>query len=337
MAEMTIFLSILLKDKAQRHALVLVSCAVLLVVVGGVVFGVTQGLPITTGWYWAITTATTVGYGDITPHNPAGRVVASVFMLTTIPLLASAFALFTGSAVASGVRRILQMASAFPEGSYRLILGMQPSVPTVLQELELAGTPVVLVADVDPDTVPGHVHLIRGDPTVEATLRKGRPAGATHILVACETDGDVLMASVLLQEEAPGVPITALVSSRRLLGPLRDLGVGQILSPAELTGHTLAKALEAPHAGDLLVHLILGEHHQLVEHVVDKSAAPRRLSDIRKSRSELILGVVHAGVVSLGIGADDPEITTGDVLLMVEPNGSQDPRHQDKQAGAAAG
>jgi len=55
----------------------------------GAIFAATQNLPFTTSLCWAITTATTVGYGDVTPHNASGRVVASLTMLTTIPMLAS--------------------------------------------------------------------------------------------------------------------------------------------------------------------------------------------------------------------------------------------------------
>ena len=33
------------------------------------------------GIYWAISTVTTVGYGDITPSTPVGRILASIMML----------------------------------------------------------------------------------------------------------------------------------------------------------------------------------------------------------------------------------------------------------------
>jgi voltage-gated potassium channel len=310
----------LINLRPRLHALVLVGAAIFFVVAGGVAFAATQHLPVTTGWYWAITTATTVGYGDVTPKNASGRLVASVVMLTTIPLLAGAFAVVTGSAVARGVRRILEMGARFPEGSYVLVLGMHPAVSVVLQELENAGDTAVLIADVDPSAVPRHVHFIRGDPTSEDLLVRGRPEGAARVLIAAENDGDVLVSAVLVRQEAPGVPITALVSSRRLIPALKDLGVAQVLSPDDLTGHAVAKGLEAPHAGELLMHLVRGEEHRLVEHRVEEGQPPRPLSSVRAERRELILGVVQGSSVSLGV-SNDPEVRPGDFLLLLEPNG----------------
>jgi voltage-gated potassium channel len=38
-------------------------------------------------YWWAITTVTTVGYGDIVPHTTAGRLVAGVLMFTGLALI----------------------------------------------------------------------------------------------------------------------------------------------------------------------------------------------------------------------------------------------------------
>jgi voltage-gated potassium channel len=315
----SLLLARLLQGGPRRHALLLVLAAVCCVLAGGAVFARIEHLHVTTGWYWALETATTVGYGDVTPDNGSSRVVASLVMLTTIPLLAAAFGVLTSSLIADRMRRLLHMGAHFPGRGYRLVLGMHPAIPVVLEELGQAADAVVLVADVEPSSVPSHVHHVRADPTSEEGLRAGRPAGADHILIAGTDDGDVLVTAVLVRQEAPLVPVTALVGSRRMLEALKDLGVGQVLSPDDLTGHTVAKGLEAPHAGELLMHLVRGERHRLVERLVEAGSEPRPLSAVRMAGPELILGVVHGASVSLGV-SEDPEVVPGDVLLVVEPN-----------------
>lgn len=330
---MPLILVRLLNLKPRFHALLLVGAAVVCVGAGGAVFALTQHEPVTTGWYWAITTATTVGYGDVTPKNAAGRIVASVVMVTAIPLLAAAFAVVTGSAAANGVRRLLEMGAKFPDGTYVLVLGMHPSVQVALEELERARRAVVVIADVEPAAVPAHAHFIRGDPTLPHVLARGRPTGAERVLVAIESDGDAMVAAVLVHQEAPLVPMTALVGSPRLVPALRDLGVDQALSPDDLVGHTLAKAMEAPHAGDVLVNLLRGEGHRLYEEEVAAGETPRRLSAVRAERDVLVLGVVQGRDVVLGV-ADDPVVQAGDYLVLVEPEQSG---HGHRGSGLGAG
>jgi hypothetical protein len=87
-----------IREPHRRQVLVLLGAVVGVVLLGAGLFTLAEGLPYTTGLYWAVTSATTVGYGDITPHNPIGRLIASLVMLTAIPLLAGAFAIVSGAA-----------------------------------------------------------------------------------------------------------------------------------------------------------------------------------------------------------------------------------------------
>lgn len=300
----------------RRNVVLLLGAVAIVVLIGAELFALAEGLPFTTGLYWAVTTATTVGYGDVTPHNPIGRLLASLVMLTTIPMLAAAFALVSGAAAAAGVRRILNMRTQFPEGTYRLVVGMTPTVPAILDELGTAGVPVVLVADVDPETVHGEVHVVRGDPTDEATIRRAKPEGAEQALITGESDGDVLVSAVLLRKQAPSLTITALVSSPSVREALTDLGVQQTVSGSELLSRALAASLETPHAGAMLAELV-GKREMLAEVEPDGAAVGKPLSAIRNERAGLVLGLVRNGEFTLGLG-DDPVIASGDRLLVAE-------------------
>ncbi len=81
----------------MRRAVWLAVAAALWMTWGGLMFAAVEGVPWTTGLYWAIATATTVGYGDVVPRDPAGRLVAVVVMLGAIPLLGAAFAAATSA------------------------------------------------------------------------------------------------------------------------------------------------------------------------------------------------------------------------------------------------
>ncbi|MBS0341436.1 MAG: ion transporter [Proteobacteria bacterium] len=71
---------------SRRKILVFMMFVMLVVMVMGTLMYVVEGprhgyTSIPVGIYWAITTMTTVGFGDITPHTDLGRVIASTMML----------------------------------------------------------------------------------------------------------------------------------------------------------------------------------------------------------------------------------------------------------------
>ena len=208
------------------------------------------------------------------------------------------------------------MRTTFPDGTYRLIVGMSPTVPAILDELAGAGIPVVHVADVDPASARSGVHVVRGDPTDEGVIARARPAGAEQALITGTSDGDVLVSAVLLRKQAPALIITALVDSPSVREALHDLGVQQTVSSRELVSRALAAALETPHAGEMLSQLV-GQRDTFAEVEAGAAAVGRPLSEIRSERLGLVLGLVRDGQFDLGL-ADDPVIAAGDRLLVAE-------------------
>jgi voltage-gated potassium channel len=317
---MLIFLRIVGRLRSH-HIATLLGLAGMSILIGAVLFAVTQHVSFWTALYWAVSTATTVGYGDVTPHNPAGRAVAVGLMLTAIPLFGAVFAVLAGMAALVQVRRLFAMEHGLPAGKYAVIYGMHSAVPKILDELAKVGRSVVLVADVDPASVPSGIRLIAGDPTNEAIIRKSHPERAQEALVAGADDGDVLVTCVALRTLAPNLPISALTQSPKVAQALRELGVPRTLSGDDLVGHTLAKSLETPHAAELLLRLVDSDTYRIEEVPVDAAAVSRRLSEIRGQPRVLVLGLVHDEQVTLGI-EDDPVIDRDDRLLILSlPHG----------------
>ena len=78
---------------ARRKLLLFLGMVMILLCLSGGMMYVIEGpehgfttLPVSV--YWAVVTMTTVGYGDITPHTTAGRVLASLLILTGYSMIA---------------------------------------------------------------------------------------------------------------------------------------------------------------------------------------------------------------------------------------------------------
>jgi len=87
----------------RTAASVIVTATTVVVVGGGALMRVLdpdEYSNIWVGMWWALQTVTTVGYGDVTPHNPSGRIVATFVMLEGIAFLTITIAAITSTFVA---------------------------------------------------------------------------------------------------------------------------------------------------------------------------------------------------------------------------------------------
>jgi len=94
---------------SRRRILVFIAAVLLIVVVMGTLMYVVEGpengyTSIPVAIYWAITTMTTVGFGDITPKTELGRIIASCMMLVGWGTLAVPTGIVTAEMTARRMR-----------------------------------------------------------------------------------------------------------------------------------------------------------------------------------------------------------------------------------------
>ena len=91
----------------RNAANVIVVATAVVVVGGGVAMRVldhSEYPNIWRGMWWALQTVTTVGYGDVTPTHPSGRIVAAFVMLQGIAFVSILVAAITSTFVARAER-----------------------------------------------------------------------------------------------------------------------------------------------------------------------------------------------------------------------------------------
>jgi voltage-gated potassium channel len=105
---------VMLEPPTLRMAVgVIVSATAAVVIGGGVlmrVFDHSEYSNIWVGMWWALQTVTTVGYGDVTPTHPSGRIIGAVVMLWGIAFVTITVASLTSIFVsrAAKARGIVQ-------------------------------------------------------------------------------------------------------------------------------------------------------------------------------------------------------------------------------------
>jgi voltage-gated potassium channel len=72
---------------SPRGLRVALPAAVLGVIAAGAAFAVVEDRSLGDGLWWAFVTVTTVGYGDVTPATPAGKLIGVALMLGGIGFL----------------------------------------------------------------------------------------------------------------------------------------------------------------------------------------------------------------------------------------------------------
>lgn len=140
------------------------------------------------GIWWALVTITTVGYGDLTPVGPVGRVIAGVLMVIGMFTLAL-FAGIVGSTLLSVVLQLKQEQFRMSEHvGHVIVCGYDEGARLLLdalraEQLQLDREILIFAQGNRPEDLPPDVGWVSGNPSRESELDKVKAAEADSILI----------------------------------------------------------------------------------------------------------------------------------------------------------
>jgi voltage-gated potassium channel len=198
--------------------------------------------------YFAVVTASTVGYGDVTPQTET----ATLFALSYLVLGTASFAIALGTLLGPAIEARFQRAlGAMSESELTLlddhlvVVGYGDLTEPIIDELaEDDRQFVVVTRDREKATRLSErgIQVLVGDPSDEEPLERAGVARARALVAATDDDAQDALAILTARELNPELRIVAAATDRENTKKLRRAGADAVISPAVIGGHMLIQS-----------------------------------------------------------------------------------------------
>lgn len=253
----------------RRFALA-ISLVALMTLVGAAGYILIEHMSVLDALYMSVITISTVGFQEVKPLSPAGRLFTIGLIVTGV---GSAIYLFTviGEFVVEGRLREILGKNAMIRKIHNLqqhviVCGFGRFGRAVVEELFRNAVPMVVIeADhakqADLDTV-GALHVI-GSALEDSVLEDAGIGSARGIIVATGSDADNVYITLSAREKNPGILIYARGDSDAGLRRLKLAGADQVVAAYQWAGMRIAASILRPSVVDFLQLSVPGRESEV--------------------------------------------------------------------------
>ncbi len=297
---------------------------------GTVGFRLVEGWELFDCFYMSLITLTTVGYQDVSPLSPAGRVFNSVLILAGVTAVLASITILADAIIKMelgdyfGKRRRQRMLDDLSD--HFIVCGAGRVGRGVVQELWRSGGKMVLI-----DGHPGRaqwaadlgIATITGDATQDETLRQARIDVAKGLVAAIGSDAENVYVTLSARVLNPNLIISARATDEQAEAKLRRAGATTVFTPYSFIGHRLAQSMLRPHVLTFMdVASAFGKSELDLEFEQVKvsetsSVASRTLEEsrLKQKHGVILLALMKSeGAIEFNPAADT-RIEAGDVLI----------------------
>lgn len=309
-----------------RYAILAVAIATALGTLG---FHLIEGWSILDSLYGATQTVTTVGYGDVAPATPKGRLFATVLMLVGVGVVLYALTSTVQSIVQSELvatfdqrRRLRRMSHL---RNHFIICGAGRVGSHMVRMLSDSHEDMVVI-ERDPLRIAelenrGVIVLAR-DATLEETLRDAGVERARGLAACLPDDADNVYVVLTARDINPKLHIVARAAEEQAETKLLRAGANRVVAPTLIGAHRMAVALVKPAVGDFIDTITANNLELGLEQLeIEPSSAlvGRKLSEsgIRSQLDIVIVSIKRHDGRMLFNPSGESVIEAGDMLIAI--------------------
>jgi voltage-gated potassium channel len=249
-----------MRPHGETRRIVIFAAAMVVVAVAGTVgFMIVESLSFVDALYMTVTSLTTVGFGEVKPFSPAGRVFVIVLVVGGVSVVAyglTSMLQFVVDGQLTGLYRRRAMKKRIESmHDHFIICGHGRVGEAVAKEFTLAKAEFVVV-DRNPEVVERLLDegllAVEGDASNDAVLMRlgiDRARGLVAVLDSDASNTFVVLSARVLN---PGLMVVARANSEDAASKLRRAGADQVISPYAISGRKMAHLLLRPLVSDYL-------------------------------------------------------------------------------------
>lgn len=279
--------------------------------------------------YLAVVTISTVGYGDIVPRTPAGRMFACLFIIVGVGMAYYTFTLVISMSIEGRLKDFLGR-----KGMDRRIAGLNNHIivcgagkvgGNVIQRLQDEGQEFVVV-EKDPllygQLCDRKVLTIHGDATLDEILLEAGVKKAKGLISALSHDADNVYVTLTGKSLNPGMTIVARADRAEAEEKLRRAGATTVIFPSVMGGRQMVSAMTKPVIMDFVENLFYNQelHMDIAEITVyaeSELIGKNFIENDIKGRFDAIVIAIKRGERLITNPPAVEVISAGDILIVL--------------------
>jgi voltage-gated potassium channel len=296
--------------------------------VGVVGYHVLEGYTWLEALYMTVITLSTVGFGEVRPLHPVGRVFTILLLAGGLGVVFYTMVTVTERVVEGefqqffGRRRMHKRIGML--SNHYLVCGFGRIGEVVCRELASKPAPFVVIEQQEErirEAEANQYLVLQGDATEEKTLLAAGVRQARGLFAALATDAGNVFVTLTAKELNPALFVVARAETERSERTLLRSGADKVISPYAMGGHRMAQAALRPAVVDIID---LATHHQSLELQLEEIPVPvsspcngvaLRDSGLWEQPGVMVVAIKRASGKMLFNPAPGEKIEAGDSLI----------------------
>ncbi len=280
-----------------RHIIVVVGLYALLLAVGWVGYVLIEGWSWTDSVYMTVITISTVGFGEIRPLSPAGRVFTGAMIIMGVSTTAYAFSTLADVIVAGEFRNLIgrrRMQNRIDKlRGHFIVCGYGRVGEAVVQDLLAHNEELVLIemlASLRSHFENTKVIMVEGNATDDSALIQAGIEHAAGICCCLPNDSDNVYVALTARALNPDLTVISRANSPESERKLLIAGVDHVINPYVTSGRRMVRQLVHPNIlefMDVVMHrdevdilieeIVISERSHLRDHTISATEVRKRL------------------------------------------------------------